>query len=360
MCGTIYTLIIAPKTVGLYHPLGDSLSFLEDYCGISLIILTKIWYTINVKHSLRIQGGTSMRLVTRSDFDGLICGMLLKEAGIIDNWTFVHPKDLQDGLFTPTADDVLANVPYVPGCGMWFDHHSSEADRMGWNQTVKGESRLAPSAAHIIYDFYGGSDRFPLYQDMIEAVDKVDSGQLTQEEILNPEGWILLGFITDPRTGLGRFRQFTISNYQLMEELINHCRNLPISEILELPDVKERVNLYREQTEKFTAMVHTHTRTVDGVIVTDLRDIDPIYTGNRFMIYSLYPEQNVSLWIVDGKQKQNVSIACGYSILNRTCTVDIGSLMLSYGGGGHKMVGTCQVATPEADRVIAELIESLR
>ncbi len=300
-----------------------------------------------------------MRLVTRSDFDGLICGMLLKEANIIDHWVFVHPKDLQDGLFTPTEDDVLANVPFVPGCGMWFDHHTSEDDRLGWNQDVKGESRLAPSAARIIYEYYGGAERFPLYKDMIEAVDKVDSGQLSREEILDPKGWILLGFISDPRTGLGRFREFRISNYQLMEELINHFRNMDISEILEHPDVKERVELYFEQSEKFREMVEKHTEIKDNVIITDLRDVSPIYTGNRFMIYSLYPEQNVSVWLVDGKQKQNVSIAVGYSILNRTCTVDIGKLMLEHGGGGHKMVGTCQVPYDEADSIIESIVQRL-
>lgn len=300
-----------------------------------------------------------MRLVTRSDFDGLICGMLLKEAGIIDSWTFVHPKDLQDGLFMPNENDVLANVPYVPGCGMWFDHHTSEDDRLGWTQDVKGESRLAPSAARIIYEYYGGDSRFPLYKDMIEAVDRVDSGQLTQDEIKNPTGWILIGFISDPRTGLGRFRDFTISNYQLMGDLINHCRNLPVEEILALPDVVERVTLYKEQTALFTDMVHKHTTIKENVIITDLRDVDTIYTGNRFMIYSLYPEQNVSLWIVDGRAKQNVSIACGYSILNRTCTVDIGALMLKNGGGGHKMVGTCQVPYEEADEAIAGIVEAL-
>lgn len=300
-----------------------------------------------------------MRLVTRSDFDGLICGMLLKEAGIIDSWTFVHPKDLQDGLFVPNENDVLANVPFVPGCGMWFDHHTSEDDRLGWTQDVKGESRLAPSAARIIYEYYGGDSRFPLYKDMIEAVDRVDSGQLTLEEIKNPTGWVLIGFISDPRTGLGRFRDFTISNYQLMGDLINHCRNLPVEEILALPDVEERVKLYNEQTALFTEMVHKHTTIKENVIITDLRDVDTIYTGNRFMIYSLYPEQNVSLWIVDGRAKQNVSIACGYSILNRTCTVDIGALMLKNGGGGHKMVGTCQVHYEEADDAIAGIVEAL-
>lgn len=300
-----------------------------------------------------------MRLVTRSDFDGLICGMLLKEAGIIDSWTFVHPKDLQDGLFVPDENDVLANVPFVPGCGMWFDHHTSEDDRLGWTQDVKGESRLAPSAARIIYEYYGGDSKFPLYKDMIEAVDRVDSGQLTLEEIKNPTGWVLIGFISDPRTGLGRFRDFTISNYQLMGDLINHCRNLPVEEILALPDVAERVKLYNEQTALFTEMVHKYTTVKENVIVTDLRGVDTIYTGNRFMIYSLYPEQNVSMWIVDGRAKQNVSIACGYSILNRTCTVDIGALMLKNGGGGHKMVGTCQVPYEAADEAITGIVDAL-
>ncbi|MBC3803056.1 exopolyphosphatase [Acetobacterium fimetarium] len=286
--------------------------------------------------------------------------MLLKEAGIIDDWIFVHPKDLQDGLFSPTENDVLANVPYVPGCGMWFDHHSSEQDRLGWNQAVKGESRLAPSAARIIYEYYGGAARFPSYEKMILSVDKVDSGNLTKEEILNPTGWILLGFISDPRTGLGRFRNFRISNYQLMEQLINHFRNITIEEILELPDVKERVELYREQSRLFADMVKAHTKVVDNVILSDLRDVETIYTGNRFMVYSLYPDQNVSLWIVDGKQKQNVSIACGYSILNRTCTADIGKLMLEYGGGGHQMVGTCQVPYDDADSTIAAITSVLK
>lgn len=301
-----------------------------------------------------------MRLVTRSDFDGLICGMLLKEAGIIDSWVFVHPKDLQDGLFEPTAEDVLANVPFVPGCGMWFDHHSSEEDRLGRSQNVEGESRPAPSAARIIYEYYGGDERFTLYKDMIEAVDKVDSGNLTKNEILNPQGWLLLGFISDPRTGLGRFRDFRISNYQLMEQLINHCRNMRIEDILEIHDVKERVEMFNDQTRHFTEMVRNYSETEDNVIVTDLRDVSPIYTGNRFMIYSLFPEQNVSVWIVDGKQKQNVSVACGYSILNRTCSVDIGKLMLKHGGGGHKMVGTCQVLYDDANSVIEDIVMALK
>lgn len=300
-----------------------------------------------------------MRMITRSDFDGLICALLLKKAGVIDSWEFVHPKDLQDGLFTPNENDVLANVPYVPGCGMWFDHHTSEDERVGWTVDVKGESRKEKSAARVIYDFYGGAEKFPNCEEMMEAVDKVDSGDLTIDEIMDPKGWILIGFISDPRTGLGRFRNFTISNYQLMEKLINYCLDYSAEQILELPDVIERVDLYKEQTELFKAMVREHTKVEKNVIVTDLRNVETIYTGNRFMIYSLYPAQNISLWIVDGKQKQNVSIACGYSILNRTCSVNVGELMLRYGGGGHPMVGTCQVPYDDADKAIGEILNEI-
>ncbi len=201
-----------------------------------------------------------MRLVTRSDFDGLVCGALLKEAGIIDHWKFAHPKDLQDGLVEITEDDCLANVPYVPGCGLWFDHHSSEFERNELEGKYKGESRLAPSCARIIYDYYGGNEKFSHFNDMMEAVDKVDSGQLTIDEVQNPTGWILIGFLMDPRTGLGRWRNFTISNYQLMEKLIDSCRVMNTVEILDLPDVKERIEMYYEQTEKFKEMVKAHTR----------------------------------------------------------------------------------------------------
>ncbi|RNC29098.1 MAG: hypothetical protein AWM53_01018 [Candidatus Dichloromethanomonas elyunquensis] len=258
-----------------------------------------------------------MRLVTRSDFDGLICGM-------------------------------------------WFDHHASEDDRIGWSQGIPGESRFAPSAARIIYEYYGGEKRFSHYYDMINAVDKMDSGNLTSEDIFNPQGWVLLGFISDPRTGLGRFREFRISNYQLMENLVNHCRNMSIDEILQQPDVLERIQLYQEQTNLFIELIKRYTKLDENVIVTDLRGIETIYTGNRFLIYSLFPQQNVSVWIVDGKQKQNVAIACGYSVLNRTCQVDIGKLMLEYGGGGHRMVGTCQVPYERAETIIGQIIERLK
>lgn len=300
-----------------------------------------------------------MRLITRSDFDGLACGALLKEAGIIDNWKFAHPKDLQDGLVEVTKDDCLANVPFVPGCGLWFDHHSSEHERNELKGKYKGESRITPSCARIIYDYYGGSKRFSHFDEMMEAVDKVDSGNLTIDEIMNPTGWILIGFLMDPRTGLGRWRNFTISNYQLMEKLIDACRTMTTDEILNMPDVKERIDVYFEQTALFKEMVKNHTKVEKDVIISDLRGVNPIYSGNRFMIYSMYPKQNISVWIVDGKGGEGCSAAVGYSILNRTSNVNVGSLMLKYGGGGHKAVGTCQFTKDNMDKQLPKLIDEI-
>ena len=300
-----------------------------------------------------------MRLVTRSDFDGLACGALLLEAGIIDSWKFAHPKDLQDGLVEVNENDCLANVPFVEGCGLWFDHHSSEHERLELKGKYKGESRMTPSCARIIYEYYGGAERFPQFGEMMEAVDKVDSGNLSIEEVMNPEGWILIGFLMDPRTGLGRWRQFTVSNYQLMEKLMHACRNLTTQEILDLSDVKERIEVYHEQTEKFKKMVSQYTRVNGNVIITDLRGVDPIYTGNRFMIYSMYPEQNVSAWVVSGRGGHGCSAAVGYSILNRTATLDVGSLMLKYNGGGHRKVGTCQFSDENMDAELPKMLKEL-
>ena len=302
-----------------------------------------------------------MRLITRSDFDGLACGALLLKAGVVDCWKFAHPKDIQDGLVEVTENDCLANVPFVEGCGLWFDHHSSEHERLELAGKYKGESRITPSCARIIYEYYGGHETFPQFEEMMEAVDKVDSANLTAEEIAHPEGWILIGFLMDPRTGLGRWRNFTISNYQLMEKLLFACASMSTEEILALPDIQERIKVYNEQTEKFTEMVKAHTRVEGGVIISDLRGVDPIYTGNRFMIYSLYPEQNISAWIVSGKGGAGCSAAVGYSVVNRTSHVDVGKLMLKYGGGGHRKVGTCQFTDENMDtelpKMLGELIE---
>jgi nanoRNase/pAp phosphatase (c-di-AMP/oligoRNAs hydrolase) len=279
--------------------------------------------------------------------------------GLIDDWKFVHPKDIQDGLVEATDNDILANIPYIKGCKLWFDHHSSETERLGKNAYFEGVSRVAPSCARVVYEYYGGDEKLSRFAEMIRYVDKVDSGNLNAEEILNPRGWVLLGFIMDPRTGLGRFRNFTISNYDLMKNLALACSQKNIEEILSMPDVKERLDVYFEQNTLFREMVAKYARIEGKILVIDLRGVDPIYAGNRFLIYTLYPEQNISIWVVDGKNKANAAITVGYSVINRTATVDVGKLLLTYGGGGHHQVGTCQVPYADAGRVMNEIVKKI-
>ncbi len=301
-----------------------------------------------------------MRLITRSDFDGLACAVLLKEAGIIDDYLFAHPKDIQDGKVQVSENDVLANVPYVPGVGLWFDHHSSEDDRLG-EISYKGESRNAQSCARVIWDYYGGKKTFSSsLEELMLAVDKVDSANLTSEEITNPQDWILLGFIMDPRTGLGRFRDYRISNYQLMLNMIEQCRTKSAQEILALPDVQERVDRYHSQNELFRQMLGKCTTITGNVVLIDLRDEETIYAGNRFLVYTMYPDTNVSIQTMWGFKKQNIVFTVGHSIINRSCKIDIGKLMLELGGGGHVGVGTCQVDIERAEQVKNELVAKLQ
>ncbi|QKS69985.1 exopolyphosphatase [Paenalkalicoccus suaedae] len=303
-----------------------------------------------------------MRLVTRSDFDGLVTAVLLKKLNKIDEMTFVHPKDMQDGKVEITTNDILTNVPYVEGCGMWFDHHASEMKRVEENgYEFEGEVRLADSAARVVYDYFGGRDTFgPELDDIMDGVDKADAAKFSREDILDPTGWDLLSFIMDARTGLGRFRDYRISNYQLMEKLVDLCAVASMEEVMNDPDVQERVKRYHELHDDFKQMLEKHTKTDGNVIVTDLRDVETIYPGKRFLVYALFPEQNISLWIVDGYQKQNCAIACGHSIINKTSNTHVGHLMREYGGGGHQAAGTCQVAHEESNKTINEIVARMK
>lgn len=300
------------------------------------------------------------RLVTRSDFDGLVCAVLLKELGMIDDILFVHPKDMQDGLVDISDRDITTNLPYVPGVHLAFDHHASELIRLETaieNHIIDAD---ADSAARVLYDYYGGSDRFPAaWNDMMDAVDQADSARYSLDEILHPEGWTLLNFLMDPRTGLGRFRNFRISNYQLMMELIDLCKDHTIDEIMDNEDVKARVDLYFEQSPLFKEQLKRLTTVRDNVATVDLRSGEIIHAGNRFIVYALYPDTNVSIHVIWGKQMQNTVFATGKSILDQSCATDVGALMLTYGGGGHENAGTCQVDHADAEAVQREITDAL-
>ncbi|MCF4152324.1 exopolyphosphatase [Dethiosulfovibrio sp. F2B] len=303
-----------------------------------------------------------MRLLTRSDFDGLMCAVLLKEMGVMDERKFVHPKDIQDGLVEADENDVLANVPYLPGCGLWFDHHASEVEReeMFRHHWEGACDPGAKSCARVIFDYYGGAEG-PLARlsYLVDVADKADSADFSREEILNPEGWVLLSFVMDPRTGLGRFRDYRISNYQLMDDLVEYLRNHDIDEILALEDVEERVVRYRRHQSLFREMLTKKSRAEGDAIVIDFVGNDEAYVGNRHIEYALYPDQNISVWLFDGKNAEFCVISVGHSILNRTSSVDVGKLMLRFGGGGHFRVGTCQIPYEDRHRVLEEILEEI-
>jgi len=297
------------------------------------------------------------RLVTRSDFDGLVCAVLLEELELIDDILFVHPNDMQQGRVTITDQDITTNLPYLPGVHLAFDHHASEVERLGKryeNHIIDGK---APSAARVVYNYYGGKDAFPrVSEELMAAVDKADSAQFNKQEVLQPTGWALLNFMMDPRTGLGRFRGFRVPNYELMMALIEYCREHSIEEILRLPDVKERVDLYFEQQEKFVEQLKRCTQLHDKLAVIDVRYEDTIYSGNRFMIYAVFPSSNISMHVMTGRDQQNVVFAVGKSIFDRSSKTNVGKLMLEYGGGGHHAAGTCQVDIGRAEAVKLDLI----
>jgi len=306
------------------------------------------------------QQASTFRLVTRSDFDGLVCGALLKHLNLIDEITFVHPKDMQDGKIDINANDITTNLPYVPGCHLAFDHHLSETVRnvdRADNHIINAD---APSAARVVWEYYGGHEAFPArWDDMMEAVDKGDSAQFNKDEILNPQGWVLLNFIMDARTGLGRFRDFRISNYQLMMKLIDYCREHTIEEILELDDVHERTALYREHEQLAKEQIQRCATVHGNVVVLDLRNEETIYATNRFVIYAMYPECNISIHVMWGLKQQNTVLAVGKSILNRSSNTNVGELCLNYGGGGHLNAGTCQIDNDHAESTLTEIIERI-
>lgn len=312
-------------------------------------------------HSLATTLTTRYRLVTRSDFDGLVCAALLRELDLLEDTLFVHPKDMQDGKVEITGHDITTNLPYVPNAFLAFDHHHSETERVGHAPANLVCDPGADSAARVLYDHFGGAGRFghAISDDLMRAVDKADRARFELGEILHPDGFVLLNFLMDPRTGLGRFRDFTISNYQLMMLLIDAVLETDAAGVLALPDVRERVALYEAHRGLAEEQIRRCSTTQGNLVVLDLRGEEVIYAANRFLIYALFPECNISIHQLWGRDRQNIVFATGASIVDRSCRTDIGNLMLRYGGGGHVAAGTCQIDTGDAPRVLAELIAEI-
>ena len=317
------------------------------------------WVTLEPGDPTRMtqQLAQRYRLVTRSDFDGLVCAALLKQLDMLDDILFVHPKDMQDGKVEIGPQDITTNLPYVPSAHLVFDHHESETLRVDSGRDNYVLDARAKSAARVVYDYYGGRERFPLVSEkMMDAVDQADSADFDEKDVLDPQGWILLSFLMDPRTGLGRFRDFRISNYQLMMKLIDACTELSIEEILITPDVAERVDLYREHAARAEDQIRRCATVNRNLVVLDLRDEEVIHPTNRFMVYALFPQCNISMHVLWGLKQQNTVFAVGKSIIDRSSRTNVGALMLEYGGGGHEAAGTCQIDNARAAEVQGELV----
>ena len=305
-------------------------------------------------------GTEKFRLVTRSDFDGLVCAVLLKHLDLLNDILFVHPKDMQDGKIQIGPNDITTNLPYVAGAHLAFDHHLSETIRNTGERTNHIIDPEAPSAARVVYDYYGGLKVFPAeWNEMMAAVDKADSAQFSREEILHPQGWVLLNYLMDSRTGLGRFRNFRVPNYTLMMDLIDYCKNHSIEQLMQLPDVKVRADMYFDHEEKFKDQIQRCAKVHGNLVVLDLRHEETIFAGNRFMVYALFPDCNISIHVLWGVKQQNTVFATGKSIVNRSSKTNIGELMLQYGGGGHQNAGTCQVENDQTETVLNKLIAKI-
>ncbi|MBI3098812.1 MAG: exopolyphosphatase [Planctomycetes bacterium] len=293
-----------------------------------------------------------MRILTRGDLDGLTGSVLITLVEKVTEIRFAHPKDVQDGLVPVTEEDIIVNLPYVKGCGMWFDHHVSEEHKKAEIGEFKGAFELAPSAARVVANYYK-SPAFTPFETLLDATDRLDSAQLTVDEVSNPDGWILLGYTLDPRTGLGpEFQKY-------FRWLVEYVKEVPLEKILQHPEVKKRCDRVLEEQAEFTALIRKRARLDGNVIVTDLRGVPGVPAGNRFVVFTLYPAGNVEVRIFGGKGGK-VIVAAGHSIFNRTCRVNIGELMARYGGGGHQGAGTCQLPMEEAEASIAEIIDRLR
>lgn len=302
-----------------------------------------------------------MRLLTRSDFDGLVCAAILKELRIVNEIYYVHPKDVQDNKIKTTKNDVIANLPYVKGCRMWFDHHSSEIERLKLKGKIDGAIEPVDSAARVVFNYFKArkpySQLVEKFEKLVKIADIVDSAKFTKTDIINPQGWTMLAFITDPHSNFGKKHTFRISNLQLLKTLPDLLCNNTADEILAMPDFTERVEAYKKDIKEYKKILLENTKVAGDAVVIDFRGMEHIPIGNRFLEYVLYPEQNISIRAVDGKNQQFVTISIGHSIINRTSDVDVGHLTLGYGGGGHKRAGACQVSYEDADKIIQKMLQ---
>ncbi|MBR1680828.1 exopolyphosphatase [bacterium] len=302
------------------------------------------------------------KLLTRADLDGVMSATLLKKFGMIDEIEFCHPKDMQDGKIEVTDNNIITNLPYNENAHFVFDHHFSDDVRAYNRKSNHIINPVAKSATRVIYEYFGGADKFPKeWGEMLDCVDRADSGNVSEEEIKNPKGWLMLNYLLDPRTGLGRYdKKFRLNNFDFMRYVIDIIQSTSdIQEILDAPDVKARVDFYMIEQEKFVEQLKHCSTVKNNVVVVNYKDEEEIHVGNRFMVYTMFPECNVSIHKIMGQDGTKTVFAVGKSVINRTSQLNVAELMSEHGGGGHRNAGTCQVPHEQADKVIEDILEKL-
>ena len=295
-----------------------------------------------------------MRLITRADLDGLTCALFVTACEPIDSIELVHPQEMTDRKLSINANDIIANLPYHPACRKWFDNHLLTDEGLTPRKGFEGRYGSAPSAARMTYEYY--APRHPelkKYEAMLLEVDRFDSAQLSGEDVTNPAGYVLLGYTLDPRTGLGAFREY-------FAILLEALRTKPIEELLQLAPVAERVARMHEQDGSFRELTVASSMLLGNVVRTDFRGLPQLPVGNRFLVYSLFPEANVSLRLAWGPRREAVVVNVGWSIFNRTCKTNLGVLMSLYGGGGHRGAGSCMLPRETADAQARQIVDALR
>jgi len=293
-----------------------------------------------------------MRLVTRGDLDGVTAAVLLTSMETVTEIELIHPQDITDGKFEIRDGDLMANLPYHPQAALWFDHHQLTASNLRPTAGYRGRHQIAPSVARVIYEYYA-SEKLHRFAHLVDETDRFDSAHLTREDVLDPKGVILLGFTIDSRTGLGRFKEY-------FQDLVEWLKVLPLEQVLEKPEVRRRVELITTQNAAFLGLLRAHSRQAGNVVLTDFRDTSPAPVGNRFLVYTLFPETNVSLRVQWGPEKKFAAVTLGHNIFNRTSKANCGQICSDYGGGGHRGAGACTLEPATADAKIMEIVARLQ
>lgn len=296
-----------------------------------------------------------MRLITRADLDGVTCAVLITTMEPVEQVVFVNPQDIEDGTAIINPGDIIANLPWHRNSTLWFHNHKDKIVPEKDVGQVKGKRGIAPSTARLVWEYYD-SPRLQRFTELLEETDRIDSADLTVEDVLYPTGWVLLGYTLDPFMGLSAFHGYANEIIAALKQGSN------IDQILEIPEVSGRIKRYNSDVKEFKKELPGATHMEGNVIVTDTREVGILPLGNRFIAFTLFPEGNVQIEISLHKLDTEIRVRLGKSIFDRTCSVHLGRLAAEYDGGGlDGSAGlSLDVSDPDLNSKIKKIIERLK